>query len=377
MSSVHAACLQGAPTEEIDALTMSNPQWIATRNNAGLMPLQLLCKSGRIDEAVINIFAQTGGPSVFSTVDDELGTPLHSAMRNETPIDAVAALIRAYPEALHTKTMYGDTPLHLACLRRVDHEMVRIVAMGSSAGLETTLSKGNSGRLSPVLMENTAGQTPIGIAMELYERVCLRNPQSCCVKGEFDEEMTRAFDLLATLVKIVHYGPVESDEVGNPLSLIGACVSLHRMDVRLDPAFIRRALFLYPHEALYRDKDGNFPLHIEASIPIEKMMLLDSNRRGCCSGMCQKRAGVLDALLEVYPEATRQLNDSDDFPLSLMIQNGRPWGNTFKLVVRLFPEALYFVRDLDPCLIPLVLKKITDQCGLDTVFSFVRNLPST
>jgi hypothetical protein len=345
------------------------------RNNAGYTPLQLLCKSGQADVSVVSIFSQIGGPSVFAITDELGNTPLHSAMREDTTIDFLEALIRAYPEALHMKTIYDDTPLHLACKQRVHPDALCMLAMTSSAGLELTLRKANSGRLSPILQENSAGQTPISIAMEDYQRICLSDRQACHVKATFDVERTRAFDLLATLVKILHYGPVERDELGRPLSLVGACVALHRKDVRLDPAFIRRALFLHPEEALQRDKDGNFPLHIESSIPVEKMMLLEPDRTGCCDGACQKRSGILRTLFEVYPEAACQLNEFGEFPLSLMAISGRPWDETFMLVVQKFPEAIYSVEDLDSCVLPHVLTKLNTQCGIDTVYAFMRSNP--
>ena len=375
LSTVHTAILHRSSVENIESLAMSNSRWITLRNHSGYTPLQLLCKSGELDVAVVNLFSQIGGPSVFAITDELGNTPLHSAMREDMTADFLEALIRAYPEALHVKNIYDDTPLHLACKYRVNPNAVRMLAMASSAGLELTLSKGNTGRLSPLLMENSAGQTPISIAMENYQRICLSSRQGCHVKATFDTEQTLAFDLLATLVKILHFGPVERDDLGRPLNLLGACVSLHRMDVRLDPAFIRRAIFLHPEDALLKDKDGNYPLHVESSIPVEKMMLLEFDRQGCCAGACQNRAGILRTLFEVYPDAACQLNEFGEFPLSLMALSGRQWDETFMLVVQKFPEAIYAVEDLDSSLIPLVLKKLYTQCGIDTVYSFMRSMP--
>lgn len=110
-----------------------------------------------MDERIIDLFARIGGSTVFSVVDSMGNTPLHSLMRAETDVGAIAALIRAYPGALSMKTIYGDTPLHLACIRKVHHDVVREVALASSAG----------GRNSPILSRNTAGQNPIEIAMEV------------------------------------------------------------------------------------------------------------------------------------------------------------------------------------------------------------------
>ncbi|GKY91763.1 hypothetical protein MPSEU_000148000 [Mayamaea pseudoterrestris] len=372
---LHSAILRLAPVETIETTAISNSRWISMRNNAGYTPLQLLCKNSQADVSIIGIFAQIGGPSVFAITDEMGNTPLHSAMQQDASVAFLEAVIRAYPEALHMKTIYDDTPLHLACKHGVHPDGVGMLAMMSSVGLELTLSKGNTGRLSPILMENSAGQTPITIAMENYQRICLSDRLICHVKSTFDSEKTRAFDLLATLVKILHYGPVDRDELGRPLSLVGACISLHRKDVRLDPAFIRRALYLHPEDALQRDKDGNYPLHVESSIPVEKMMLLEPERSGCCGGACQKRSGIVRNLFEVYPDAACQLNEFGEFPLSLMALAGRAWDDTFMLVVQKFPEAIYAVEDLDSYVIPLVLAKLYSQCGIDTVYAFMRGNP--
>jgi hypothetical protein len=47
---VHYACFRGASVESIESLVESNPEWITVRNNAGYLPMQILCKNGRIDE---------------------------------------------------------------------------------------------------------------------------------------------------------------------------------------------------------------------------------------------------------------------------------------------------------------------------------------
>jgi hypothetical protein len=337
-----------------------------------MTPLQIICKSGRVNEATINMFARIGGPDVFSVVDGMGNTPLHSAMREDTDIEALLALMKVFPDALYAKTMYGDTPLHLACLRRLSNAVVHEVALASSAGLEAALIHSN-GRLSPILATNTAGQTPISIAMEEYQGVCDDPRRTCCVNALFNAAKTRTFDVLSTLVKILHYGPVDSFN-GQPLSLVAACVSLHRMDVRLDPAFIRRAIQKFPEDALIVDKAGNTPLHIEASIPIEKLTLLDGFS-GCCDGACHKRIGILQLLLEINPDATSLVNESSEYPLTLMIQNGRSWDKTFALVVQSYPEALHNVENLDRFLLPVLLQKLSAQCGISTVYSFIRDMP--
>lgn len=297
-------------------------------------------------------------------------TPLHSAMREETDLEALRAIIRAYPGALYMKTTYDDTPLHLACLRKLQPDLVTEIALASSTGLEKALANCN-GRISPMLIQNTAGQTPIGIAMEEYQQLCCQGGSCGMQTNHMSSDKKRSFDTVAALAKMLHYGPSEDNNKGQ--SLVGACVALHRKGARIDPAFIHRALNLYPEEARVCDEHGDTPLHIEASIPVEKMSLLDSS--GPCSSSCHKRMSVLRKLLEIYPEATRLRNATGDFPLSLMIQNGRPWDSTFAMVFQTYPEAFHWVQNIDVRLNPLILARIANGCGADTLFALLRTRP--
>jgi hypothetical protein len=268
------------------------------------------------------------------------------------------------------KTAYDDTPLHLACLRRVRHEVVREVALASSTGLETALASCN-GRISPILIKNSAGQTPIGICMEEYQRLC--QGSACCTRSALTFGQMRCFSTLASLAKMLHYGPSRHDNRGQ--SLVGACVALHRKGARIDPAFIQRALHKFPEEARSLDEHRNTPLHIEASIPIEKMALLDANVPGCCEGNCHKRMGVLRKLLEIYPGAAAQRNEYGDLPLSLMIQNGRPWDSSFALVIRTYPQALHWVPNVESKLLPHILSRVANHCGSETLYTVIRTRP--
>ena len=255
-------------------------------------------------------------------------------------------------------------------MRKVSPEVVREVALASSYGLESALATCN-GRISPLLVRNTAGQTPLGIAIEEYQKQC--KGSSCSLEHSLSYSQMRCFTTVSILAKILHYGPSENDDKGQ--SLVGACVGLHRKGARVDPAYIHRALSLFPEEARITDDDGNTPLHIEASIPIEKMSLLDGNAAACCDGSYHQRLGVLRKILEIYPEAARNRNSNGEFVLNLMIQNGRPWDSSFALVVRTYPQALHWVNRIDAKLLPLILARVSSNCGSETLFTLLRGRP--
>jgi ankyrin repeat protein len=255
---LHYACFRSAGREQIEALVMHHPEWLPIQNSGGFTPLQILCKSGRVDAELITLFARLGGPSIFSMVDSTGNTPLHSAVRVETDVAALQALIRACPKALQMRTIYEDTPLHLACLRQVSAAVVHEVATASCEGLEVSLANCDQ-LISPIFLRNSAGQTPISIAMEDNQKAFSQTARRCTVEVGLAATQRRAFDVLAILAKMLHYGPATMDEMEGQ-NLVLACVSLHRKNVRLDPTFIRRAILASPEQVAECDEEGNYPL---------------------------------------------------------------------------------------------------------------------
>ena len=340
-------------------IAKTNPEYILVRNNAGYTPLQILCKNGRIDERIISTFAQMGGPDIFTVKDATGNTPLHSAMRKDVDVASLRCLIRASPDALRCRTTYGDLPLHLACLRKCSSEVVQEVAIAAS-----------SGDVSLAVVPNFAGQTPIGIAMGEFRN--LYQDGTCTTLPAYRPAQRQNFQVLSTLVKIVHYGPIRCQQQGTKdLSLLHACLVLHRQNIRLDPAFIREVIHMYPEEVKLMDENGNYPLHIEASIPIEKMSLLD----GVGSGPSHLRMGILRILLEAYPSACSFRNRENHFPLGLMIQAGRVWGHTIAVALKAFPPALHWYKGLDDRFSSILLEKASKECGADTLFALLVSRP--
>jgi hypothetical protein len=281
---------------------------------------------------------------------------LHSVVGSGSR-EAVRALIEVYPDALKMKTIYGDTPLHLACHRNV-------AFVGEIAKLSCEKATQHGSHISPLLIRNRAGETPISIAMSELKT----QHGQCYSLGQGID-----YSQLAALIKILYYGTDGFEEGG----LVVACLALHRQGARLDPSFIRRVLVDHPEQLRIPDKDGNYPLHLEASIPIEKMTLLDGENTSCSSChsvTCRSRSTILKTLLDVYPEAAKYTNKNGESVLSLIIKNGRPWNPTFAFIVRANPAALHFIDNLE--LMPQIISRIGNGCGADTLYAFLRARPS-
>jgi len=304
---LHDACFRSTPYEDLEKIARENPKYILDRNNVGHTPLQILCENDRIDVRITSTFARIGGPEIFSVKDSNGNTPLHAAMRKSIDMSSLRSLIRVSPDALRSQTNFGDTPLHLACLRECSDEVIREVAMAAS-----------SGDVLPALVPNLVAQTPIGIVMAKFKDIC-QEGDTCCISATYHTEQRWVFDVLSTLVKIAYYGPSKCQQGMINLSLLRACVVLHRQNLRLDPAFIRQAIHVYPEEVKLADDNGNYPLHIEASIPIEKMPLLD----GACGGKSHSRMGILGILLEAFPQ--RLLHSQQGAPILAGLNDQCRW----------------------------------------------------
>jgi hypothetical protein len=366
---VHYACSRNASVECIEALAETNPGWILAKNNAGLSPIQVLSKNGRINDRIVNLFSRYCGSEVFSSVDAYGNTALHSAM-GKTDAVALRGLMKAFPNALQMKTRYNDTPLSLACLRNVRADVLREIAEATWQGAEY-----GSLRSSPLLLCNRAGQTPMSIVLDEYRKASVHVSTECyrTAATTTPADTLPAFDVLATLVKLLHYGPGPESEGSQ--SLLVASLSLHRYDVRLPPSFIRSALALNPREAAVLDGDGNYPMHIEAGIPVEKMTLLDSPHPcRSCGDYCCQRLDILPTLMDIYPQASKTSNQHGAFPLGLMVRNGRRWDKTFALVLRSCPEAIHD-EVLSVTIVPRLLAKVEHCCGLDTLYGVIRSRP--
>jgi len=188
-----------------------------------------------------------------------------------------------------------------------------------------------------------------------------------CAYTSWCPEQLRCFEILVSLVKILYYGPDESS--GN---LVLACVSLHRKGARLDPTFIRQVIRMYPEDLREANAMGHYPLHIEASIPVEKMPLLDGQRCSC-GAECHKREGVLELLMTLYPDAAKKSHTNS--VVSLMIQSGRRWDKAFAHVVRINPGALLLLEDSK--LVPYILAQVSRGCGVDTLNAMIRASPGS
>lgn len=134
----------------IEALVLSAPQALIIQNNEGDTPLHLAVSSSFSTSYAVSILAKEGSSKACFLQDCTGACPLHAAIANNvkddvlavlleaapevariadnqgllplhyvaafchTPVAFVQRLIKAYPDAIFSQTVDGDTPLHLA-----------------------------------------------------------------------------------------------------------------------------------------------------------------------------------------------------------------------------------------------------------------------
>ena len=111
---------------------------------------------------------------------------------------------------------------------------------------------------------------------------------------------------------------------------------------------------------------------VEASIPIEKMLLLNGPKSSRCGESSHDRIGILRVLIEMFPDAAKIRSSCGCFPLSLMVQNGRPWDDTLSLVLRTHPEAFHWINGITSKMAPHILTKYVVKAFIQSTITTLR-----
>lgn len=102
-----------ASAESIQILHRSNPQAVSTRNHEGDIPLHVLCKRWHPDsigDALLRADVNT-----VKIPDRQGRLPLAIACEWRVNHKLIISMCQLYPEAASVKDLYGDVPLHILC----------------------------------------------------------------------------------------------------------------------------------------------------------------------------------------------------------------------------------------------------------------------
>lgn len=316
-------------------------------------------------------------------------TSLHLVCVYRAPSDVVQVVLDAFPANVMATDGEGWTPLHVAFLYGADDQTSLMLIKRGGVYLASMQSRlvgsplhvaCRHGVSTPVLMEllkthpgmaciaNQAGTKPATLLWYNYAK----NPANeetvlgLMLKKPIDLSDPGISKLMNRIAILVNAG----QDMDIPHK-----VSIHKL-VALQSQLglgnvIPLAVRLYPEQLSKRDTNGNLPLHIAVSAPVEKQR---QQRYG--------RFQVMDAvsvLLDTYPQAASVADRHGRLALHLALERGkRSWNSGIQKLVDAAPRALE-TRDVKTGLYPVQLAAM-NQGGdnveaLSTIYQLLLAFP--
>lgn len=287
-----AVIIVHTPFQIIDLLLNHSPNLVSIWHEEDWgegesLPIHCVCwnhpDSVRIAERLIALYRQG-----IRTPDASGNLPLHNAISQGAPFEAVQLLVEAYPNGLRTRTSddedSANLPLHLACSCSQYYRNVQVIRF-----LIDKYPKGLRGA-------NGHGMLPLHLTCDK------RDPTAEIV----DLLLSRYPDALSA-----------SDNSGS-LPLHVAC-----KNTRLPIEVLRLLTSRYPEATSVPDNDGNLPLH-----------------HVCRTHRCDVDIPCL--LLEVEHRTTglSVANGQGMLPLHIACGRGYHHFETFRLLISRYPEAV-------------------------------------
>jgi len=347
-------------------------------------------------EPDVFIFAQEGSwgplieisfrrPSDVQFKDRCRNTALHLACRRQPPIDAIQALIRAYPTALAIRTVDGMTPLHFACYCGASSDAVRLLIECCPDSASKLDKRGRSPlhcacagcrtedkyevlklllEVYPqmVLIEDSLGRTPLSLMLDDYiEEV---EEITCCSakfpRKKLSTEIEDCLKCTSILLRAAYHGSA-SDLVlkREPFRMLHASVGVSCCP----PLFVRLALKIQPEQVRTPDIHGNLPLHIAAATH----QTFQTNKS-------DTRFNVIQSIISMYPAAAKISNRNGLLPLALAMEHKKSWEDCIRPLIEAHPAALATIQ-IDIKNFPFVLHKIARTSSPTILYDILRAKP--
>ena len=367
---LHEACLHRLPFELIKLICEQKPSWATAKNLQGQTPLHLIIKISRgiADMGVIQTLVRVGGAQQINSEDYFSHTPFLSALREDASLELIAFLLASCPEAIngvhgyfvgHHKSV--GTPLEVSVVRDVPTAVLNVVITAGDA--------------SYITLPNAEGNVaPLQTIMYKVHR--FRNVNHTFT---YFERLHRAFLLAGVALGRCINGEIWNEEgVTTSISLLDL-LSLRR---KFGSEYVAGELLDHVLETTAEssvDADGNTPLHIEVAVsqtPSRGEVKL--RPFGAEERTKNHLLSVLGRLIEVFPTNLSTFNDAGELPFDVMIKSDRSWDSGIALVVKECPEAVtaWLERQKSPeHLLPALLEKVSQHCGIATTFQLLRNIP--
>ena len=330
-------------------------------------------------------------------------TALHIACRMQPPIDAIQALVRAYPGAAFIKTVDGMTPLHFACYCGASVDVVRLLIGIGAENVKKLDKRGRSPlhcscagfrtkdkhEILRILLEvdpemasreDNMGRTPLSLMLDDYveeieEITCMNGNHSFSSNSIshshrstnanpraeiISEELEDCLKCTTILLRAAYHGSV-SDLIltREPFRLLHASVGTSCCP----PHFIRLALKIKPNQISEPDLNGNLPLHIAAQTSVSSH-----------STRIDIRFNIIESILTLYPMAARISNNNGSLPLALAIENRKTWNDGVRAILEAHPAALSTIQ-IDINIYHYILERIARGSSPTVLFEVIKAKP--
>ena len=292
--------------------------------------------------------------------------PLHVSCRRQPPPEVVAALIKANPRALVSRTLDGLTPLHFSCFCGSAPETIQLVLGNETCLREMVDRRGRTplhcvcaGFRSPhrlpvvrMLLEldsscatavDERGRTPLSLIVddyveELHEALQDKTSKDQASKATMDGgDLYHCWQVVTLLLRAAYTGTLEDwDTPRNEVHVGGEFLILHAaVGIGGCPsAIIRLILKISPSSIQQKDGDMNLPLHVACKTIGQpwSRKVVTSKKSGVIvynadfgHPLHTKNDDVTAELIGAYPEAAKAPDESGKIPLVLAVESGKPW----------------------------------------------------
>ena len=330
-------------------------------------------------------------PSAASVVDGITGSlPLHIAVENERKIhciyDGIATLFEANPAAIEAKDRRGRTPLHRAC-SAIGHRpatgiMVAVVP-GTSLPQNDPSAANNDGNVNagdgstttvtaePTATAVTATTAPQGVTAAGLGSI-IQNLVTIYIEAASIADDSGRLPLHV----IAKYGEGWTDDAEAVLKAYPGAAQVRagrsrqgaahaRLPIHIaatgpdaGPDLISRLVAAHPRGVSLPDGFGKLPLHLaceSGKVWEEGVRVLyesypraveekEDNGRGWTAlhmaASCPHSShSLIEALVDIYPAATFEVDRRGQFPLHLACASGKSWEGGIKIIFDANPEA--------------------------------------
>lgn len=296
------------------------PEALQMRDSAGDLPIQILMQQRepnlefmevlydrQIAESLLDYGLKVGVPdamiawlltkqrvdgSTFQPVRDQnLNTPLHTALKYRASTVVILLLVSEYPEFILEPDADGHLPLHLACWKKYS---VIVVQELIAKCPQSVLIKDDHGRLPlHIAAANAASVETIDALLATFSSAASEASHDGLLPLHYAAENQSSDDVIESLVRVYPEGARSADSKGFlpiHLAVSSSCT----------PSAISVLLRAHPHGvSIPRPTDGSLPLHIAASRRVQ--------------------VGVIKTLLSVYPAAAQMRDAHGSIPIRLAL----------------------------------------------------------